>query len=186
MVGEIRDRETADIAVRSALTGHLVFSTLHTNDACEAIPRLLDMGVPPYLAASALRGIIAQRLVRRICPACKEPYPPGPEDIFELKRELGDIGKPTLYHGAGCRECRQTGFKGRTAIAELLLVTDDLRECILERASASDIRRVAGPRMMTMAQAGSKKVIDGLTTPEEVLRVTQRDEVYEEPEGESD
>lgn len=185
MVGEIRDRETADIAVRSALTGHLVFSTLHTNDACEAIPRLLDMGVPPYLAASALRGIIAQRLVRRICPSCKEAHETSRGDMLQLRRELGDIGEPVLYHGAGCRECRHTGFRGRTAIAELLLVEDRLRDAILSRSSAAAIRKEVGPRMLTMCQAGCRKVVAGITTAEEVLRVTQRDEIYEERDEDS-
>jgi len=185
MVGEIRDRETADIAVRSALTGHLVFSTLHTNDACEAIPRLLDMGVEPYLAASALRGIIAQRLVRQICTSCKKPKAVDPEELARLRQELGDIGEPVLHEGAGCRECRNTGFKGRTAIAELLLVDDDLREAILRRSAAAEIRRKVGHRMLTMCQVGCRKVIEGLTTAEEVLRVTTLDESYHEPEAAS-
>ena len=180
MVGEIRDRETADIAIRSALTGHLVFSTLHTNDACEAIPRLLDMGVEPYLAASALRGIIAQRLVRKICPHCGEPLDNGSEELARMRQEVGDVGEPQLYRGKGCRECRNTGFKGRTAIVELLLAGEGLRECILQRSSAAAIRDTVGPRMLTMRQAGCHKVLKGITTPEEVLRVTQLDEVYED------
>jgi len=180
MVGEIRDTETAEIAVRSALTGHLVFSTLHTNDACEAIPRLLDMGVEPYLAASALRGIMAQRLVRKICLSCKEPAQTSPEQLAGLRQGLGEIGEPTLYHGKGCRECRHTGFLGRTAIAELLWVDDRVRDCILHRASAVKIRQEAGPRMLAMRQAGCRKVLRGVTTPEEVLRVTQLDETYED------
>jgi len=180
MVGEIRDRETADIAVRAALTGHLVFSTLHTNDACEAIPRLLDMGVEPYLAASALRGIVAQRLVRQICEACKRPRQVSAEEMEQLRQELGDIGAPTLYSGAGCRECRSTGFKGRTVIAELLLVGDRLRDAILRRASAAEIRKAVEPRMLTMSQSGCRKVLAGITTPEEVLRVTHLEEPYNE------
>ena len=181
MIGEIRDTETAEIAVRSALTGHLVFSTLHTNDACEAIPRLLDMGVEPYLAASALRGIMAQRLVRKICLSCKEPVQTSPEQLAGLRRELGEIGAPVLYHGRGCRECRQTGFRGRTAIAELLLVDDRVRDCILHRASAVMIRENAGPGMLAMRQGGCRKVLEGVTTPEEVLRVIQFDEIHEDP-----
>jgi type II secretion system protein E len=178
MVGEIRDRETADTAVRSALTGHLVFSTLHTNDACEAIPRLLDMGVEPYLAASALRGIVAQRLVRRICTACREPRRPSSQELARLREELGEFEDPSLYHGRGCAECMHTGFKGRTAIAEILLVDDALREAILARTPASEIRRGIGERMLSMRKAGCRKVLRGVTTAEEVLRVTRVDETY--------
>ena len=184
MVGEIRDAETADIAVRSALTGHLVFSTLHTNDACEAIPRLLDMGVEPYLAASALRGIVAQRLVRRICENCKEPVTPSAEQLTRLRRELGEIGEPTLYGGRGCRECNQTGFRGRTAIAEILPLDAQLRDDILQRAPAAVIRQRVAPRMLTMREAGCRAVLQGVTTAEEVLRVTQMDEIYEDLEAE--
>ena len=184
MVGEIRDRETADITIRAALTGHLVFSTLHTNDACEAIPRLLDMGVEPYLAASALRGIIAQRLVRKICLPCKEPLQASAEQLARLRQEMGDIPQPVLYHGRGCRECRNTGFRGRTSIAELLLVDDQIRDSILQRAPATQIRKNVGSRMLTMRQAGCRKVVSGITTAEEVLRVTQSDETYEYPDAE--
>ncbi len=183
MIGEVRDKETAEIAVRSALTGHLVFTTLHTNDACEAILRLLDMGVEPYLAASALRGIVGQRLVRKICLACKEPLPARQDELARLREELGEIGQPVLYHGRGCRECRQTGFKGRIAIGELLLVDDRLREAILKRASAAEIRKGPGSGMLTMRQAGCRKVLRGITTAEEVLRVTQLDEMYENGGG---
>jgi type II secretory ATPase GspE/PulE/Tfp pilus assembly ATPase PilB-like protein len=175
MVGEIRDRETADIAVRSALTGHLVFSTLHTNDACEAIPRLLDMGVEPYLAASALRGIVGQRLVRTLCTECKQERAPRKEELERLQMEMGDIEGLTLYHATGCRECRNTGFHGRTAIAELLLIDDAVRDAMLRRASAAQIRQMAGPKMLTMRDAGCRKVLQGVTTAEEVLRVTQAD-----------
>lgn len=184
MVGEIRDTETADIAIRSALTGHLVFSTLHTNDACEAIPRLLDMGVEPYLAASALRGIVAQRLVRRICPSCKESRLARPEELAPLRQELGELEAAELSHGKGCRACKQTGFVGRTAIAELLLIDERLQEAILRRAPAAQIRELAGPTMMTMRRAGCRKVLRGLTTAEEVLRVTQLDEMHEDLEAE--
>jgi len=184
MVGEIRDRETADIAIRSALTGHLVFSTLHTNDACEAIPRLLDMGVEPYLVASALRGIIAQRLVRKVCPYCREPLDHGSDELIRLRQEVGEVAEAQLYHGKGCRECRNTGFKGRTAIVELLLAGESLRDCILQCSSAAAIRNTVGPQMLTMRQAGCYKVLRGITTAEEVLRVTQLDEVYEEPGAE--
>jgi len=185
MVGEIRDSETADIAVRAALTGHLVFSTLHTNDACEAIPRLLDMGVEPYLAASALRGILAQRLVRKICPACKAALRPGPDELAMLREEMGGMPEAVLYRGAGCRECKQTGYIGRTALAELLVVNERVRECILRRSSAAQIRRIVGPDMLTMRKAGLRKVLAGETTAEEVVRVTQLDELYGEQAFES-
>ncbi|MFO8008156.1 MAG: GspE/PulE family protein [Candidatus Brocadiia bacterium] len=181
MVGEIRDKETADIAVRAALTGHLVFSTLHTNDACEAVPRLLDMGVEPYLAASALRGIVAQRLVRKICPECREPDPEGLEQLRRLGVAPGDDDGGQLYRGAGCRQCRNTGFTGRTAIGELLVTDDQIQDLILNRASAAEIRRCVGPRMLSMREAGVRKVLRGITTAEEVLRVTQLDEPYERP-----
>jgi type II secretory ATPase GspE/PulE/Tfp pilus assembly ATPase PilB-like protein len=176
MVGEVRDRETADIAVRSALTGHLVFSTLHTNDACEAIPRLLDMGVEPYLAASALRGIVAQRLVRNICPDCRQRHEPLPDELAQLSYLVGDRGDVTLYEGAGCRECRRTGYRGRTAIAELVMVNDAVRASILRRAPASEVRQALGPGAVTMREAGLRKVLEGRTTAAEVLRVTQMDE----------
>jgi len=176
MIGEIRDGETADIAVRSALTGHLVFSTLHTNDACEAIPRLLDMGVEPYLAASALRGILGQRLVRKTCLSCREPHSAASEELARLRAEVGDVEEAVLYQAKGCRECRHSGFSGRTAIAELLIVDEGVRESILQRASAAQIRRDVGRRMTSMRQAGCRKVLRGITTAEEVLRVTQLDE----------
>jgi len=169
--------------VTSALTGHLVFSTLHTNDACEAIVRLLDMGVEPYLAASALRGIVAQRLVRKVCPACKEPEQPTEEELARIRKDLGEVDARVLYRGKGCRECRGTGYRGRTAIAELLLVDEDVREAILARASASEIRARAGPKMLTMRQAGCAKVLRGTTTAEEVLRTTRLDTMYEEHDG---
>jgi len=183
MVGEIRDKETADIAVRSALTGHLVFSTLHTNDACEAIPRLLDMGVEPYLAASALRGIVAQRLVRRICTNCKEEVEATPDQLIRLGLDPADAAGRRLHRGAGCRECRNTGFSGRTAIGELLVTDGSVQELILNRASAAAIRRRAGADMLSMREAGSRKVLAGETTADEVLRVTQLDERYDAENG---
>jgi general secretion pathway protein E len=177
LVGEIRDRETAEIAVHAALTGHLVFSTLHTNDASGAVTRLLEMGIEDFLLASAILGIIAQRLVRRICPECRTPVPPGYKmEEWRLIRDSMDWGtKPEqLFTGQGCPACAQTGYQGRTGIYEFLLVDDAIRPLILQRADASTLRqRAVGQGMKTMAADGWDKVAQGVTTVEEVLRVTQ-------------
>lgn len=173
MVGEIRDLETAEIAIRAALTGHLVFSTLHTNDAPGAATRLLDMGVESYLASSSVEGVLAQRLVRIICPKCKEPY--SPEDECLLKMGLDKKDKPnlTLYRGKGCDNCKSTGYYGRTGIFELLLIDEEIKRLILERASSDIIRDQAiSSGMRTLREAGWEKVLSGITTVEEVLRVT--------------
>jgi len=174
LVGEIRDRETAEIAVQSALTGHLVFSTVHTNDAAGAVTRLEDMGVEGFLIASAVIGIMAQRLVRRVCPDCAAPAPPDPA----LLRSLG--ADPTLVGdyraGTGCEACSHTGFRGRVGIFELLPVTDEIRGLILSRASAGTIREAAvRAGMRTMRRDGLDKAAQGRTTPAEVLRVTQEE-----------
>jgi len=189
MVGEIRDRETADIAMRSALTGHLVLSSLHTNDAAESVTRLMDMGVEPYLIASTFRGALAQRLVRKVCAACRRAVEPTPQEREQLERELGNPAQPpaapangaparapappVFYRGAGCTECKQTGFRGRTAILELLLADDTLREFVVRRATAAEIRDHMARRVRSMRQSGWLKVAQGMTTPEEVLRATQ-------------
>jgi len=173
MVGEIRDIETADIAINSALTGHLVFSTLHTNDAPGAVTRLLDMGVENFLVSSSIIGVLAQRLVRVICPLCKEPFVP-PQEIIE-KIELLEIHTKT-YHGTGCEECRNTGYKGRTGIFELMIMTEEIRQQILEKASAGLIRQKAVSKgMRVLRENGWQKVNQGITTIEEVLRVTQEE-----------
>ncbi len=173
MVGEIRDRDTADIAIRAALTGHLVFSTLHTNDAAGAVTRLIDMGVEPFLLASSLEGILAQRLVRKICPKCKETYHP---DEILLKSFNGaakiDAGTP-FYHGAGCSECNQTGMTGRVGIFELLRVTGKLRELIATRPTTEQIVREAPADHISMVHDGIAKVLQGVTTPEEIFRVAK-------------
>ncbi len=172
LVGEIRDPETVDIAIQAALTGHLVFSTLHTNDAPSAIPRLLDMGAEPYLVASVLAAVLAQRLVRRLCPHCRVPYHPTPADLAAL-------GVPTppdtpLWRGRGCDHCRGTGYRGRLGIYELFVLTDDLRSLILRRASSRDLRRLALDHgMRPLRLDGWSKACQGLTTVDEVLRVTQ-------------
>jgi general secretion pathway protein E len=171
MVGEIRDIETAEMAVHSALTGHLVFSTLHTNDAPGAVTRLLDMGTEGFLVSSSLIGVLAQRLVRVICPVCKEPFTPN-QKILE-KVEVAFASTET-YHGAGCEECRHTGYKSRTGIFELMIMNEDIKELVLGRASSDAIREMAvSGGMHLLRESGWQKVREGITTVEEVLRVTQ-------------
>jgi general secretion pathway protein E/type IV pilus assembly protein PilB len=176
LVGEIRDSETAEIAVQSSLTGHLVFSTLHTNDAPGALTRLVDMGVEPYLVASSLEAVLAQRLVRLICPGCRRPVPTP--DGAAIRRELGKSVPEVLYSGAGCRACQGTGYHGRSGIFELMIVTEEIRAMILERASSGEIRKVAQAQgMHSLRDDGWRHVIAGTTTIEEVLRST-KDESY--------
>ena len=174
MVGEIRDNETADIAIRSALTGHMVFSTLHTNDAVGAITRLQDMHIEKYLLASSLEGILAQRLVRRTCKHCKVAYEPEAELFERLGRtkEVDGAGV-TFYRGAGCKHCRDTGFAGRAGIFELLPITDEVRRAILRGAGASEISGLTPDVHEPMRVDGFKKAVEGITTLEEILRVTQ-------------
>ncbi|MBI4638371.1 MAG: Flp pilus assembly complex ATPase component TadA, partial [Candidatus Rokubacteria bacterium] len=174
LVGEIRDLETAEIAIQAALTGHLVFSTLHTNDAPGAITRLQDMGVEPYLVSSVLEGVLAQRLVRRICKACRAPDAPSRSDLDAL----GIAAPPDtrLYRGRGCDECRGTGYRGRTGIYELFPITEEARSLILRRAPTPEIRRHAVEAgMVTLRLDGWAKACEGVTTIDEVLRVTQED-----------
>ena len=173
MVGEIRDRETADIAIRAALTGHLVFSTLHTNDAAGAVTRLIDMGVEPFLLASSLEGILAQRLVRELCPKCKEPYHPDENLLKNLGISAQAEPPVQFYHGAGCEECSQTGMSGRIGIFELLRITNRLRELIATRPTTEQIAREAPADHISMVHDGIGKVMQGLTTPEEVFRVAK-------------
>jgi len=171
MVGEIRDKETAQIAIRAALTGHLVLSTLHTNDAAGAISRLIDMGIEPFLIASSVIGVLAQRLVRIICSGCKEQYSPG-EEIYE-KLGLSKENKIYLYRGKGCLLCRHTGYKGRIGIFELMAVDDSLRELIAKSRPTAEIRQATKKSgMKTLQQDGYDKVLKGITTLDEVLRVT--------------
>jgi len=183
MVGEIRDRDTAEIAIRAALTGHLVFSTLHTNDSAGSINRLLDMGIEPFLVASSVEGIVAQRLIRRLCPKCRKPV-----EIDDAKRRFlrlegfptGRLETHTIYEPAGCDACRNSGFKGRTGIYEILIVDDHIRPLIVSRAASSDIKREALKHgLRTLRDDGWKKVLDGITTVEEVLRVSEEDEGLE-------
>ena len=171
MVGEIRDAQTADVAIQAALTGHLVFSTVHTNDAAGAITRLLDMGVENYLISSALLGILAQRLVRVICRTCIEPIEVAPALIAEIDNPGQDSIK--AFHGKGCKECNHTGFRGRAGIYELLVVDETVRQLILTKATSQTIRESARKKgMTTLREDGWKKVAKGITTVEEVLRVT--------------
>ncbi|MDD8050107.1 MAG: GspE/PulE family protein [Verrucomicrobiota bacterium] len=177
MIGEIRDGETADIAIRAALTGHLVFSTLHTNDSAGAMTRLLDMGIEPFLVASSIEGIIAQRLVRRICPACREPIELDKNLLKRSGFPEDEIDDAVLYHGTGCEKCRKLGFRGRSAIFEILLMTDEVRKLVIERKDASSIKNLALTQgMRTLRDDGWRKMKEGITTLEEVLRVSQEDE----------
>lgn len=172
MVGEIRDTETADIAVRSAITGHLVFSTLHTNTAVGSIARLMDLGVEPFLLSSALLGVLSQRLVRKICLACKTARDASPEQLAYL----GKKEKLKLYHGAGCKKCRMSGYIGRVGLFELVIIDDKLKHMITERAPEDELRKVArqaGAR--DIREDGIAKMLAGVTTLEEVIRVTQGD-----------
>jgi len=177
MVGEVRDAETARIAVQSALTGHLVFSTLHTNDAPGAITRMLDIGIEPYLVSSSIVGVMAQRLVRLICERCKVQYEPTDEELREVGIEPSSLQEKRLWRGKGCSHCLGTGYWDRTAIFEVLVMDDDIREMVLRRASSNEIKQVAVEKkgMKTLRMDGASKVLQGLTTPEEVMRVTQLD-----------
>ncbi len=177
MIGEIRDLETAQIAVQASLTGHLVLSTLHTNDATSSISRLLDMRVEDYLLTSTVTGILAQRLVRTLCPHCREPHPINRELLARLGAEaVEEAADRTVYRAVGCKKCRGTGFHGRTMIMELLPITDAIRNLILSHAESQELRRVAvSEGMRTMYDDGIRKVLAGITTIEEVLRVTREE-----------
>jgi general secretion pathway protein E len=178
MVGEIRDRDTAEISIQSALTGHLVFSTVHTNDAVGAITRLQDMGVENYLIASCLDGVLAQRLVRQICPDCKTPVQADPKALEELEIDVRRTDELTVFKGAGCRKCGKTGYRGRIGIYELAEITERMKNLIVEKASANILKRAArNEGMRTLREDGWAKVRSGVTTIEEVMRVTQLDEI---------
>jgi type II secretory ATPase GspE/PulE/Tfp pilus assembly ATPase PilB-like protein len=173
MVGEIRDRETAQIAVQAALTGHLVFSTLHTNDAPGAITRLLDMGLEPFLITSTVTGVLAQRLVRSLCPQCRTPYEATPEDLAALRLTASELTQPLMKPG-GCEACQGIGFKGRNGVFELLVMSEALAPLILERASVTELRAKARAEgMRTLREDGIAKARAGVTTVEEMIRETQ-------------
>jgi general secretion pathway protein E len=174
MIGEIRDLETAEIAIQASLTGHLVLSTLHTNDAASAVTRLIDMGIEPYLISSSVVGVMAQRLLRVICPECKRPY--QPQDLREVETELRKIekGDIQLYQGAGCEACLNTGYIGRSGIFELLLMDDNIKDLVIQRRGAHIIKQAALAKgMITLREDGLRRALVGMTTLEEVYRVTQ-------------
>jgi general secretion pathway protein E len=174
LVGEIRDSETAEIAIQSALTGHLVFSTLHTNDSAGAITRLRDMGIEPFLIASSVNVIMAQRLVRIICPDCKEEYVPPPEMLMRIGVPEEQCHDRTVFRGRGCSKCHQTGFKGRCGIYEMMIMSQDMKALVLQTSDANQIKRKAVEEgMITLQKDGANKVLQGITTIEEVYRVSQ-------------
>jgi type II secretory ATPase GspE/PulE/Tfp pilus assembly ATPase PilB-like protein len=184
MVGEIRDQETADIAIRASLTGHLVFSTLHTNDAPSAFTRLTDMGIEPFLIASSVEAVQAQRLIRTICTHCKTEQKVDEQYLHKIGFPADQIGTAKFWHGVGCEECRQLGYQGRKGIYELLAVTENIRPLIMNRANATAIAQAAIENgMRTLRTDGWNKVMAGETTIEEILRVTQIEEHFESLSG---
>ena len=173
MVGEIRDLETAQMAIQASLTGHLVFSTLHTNDAVGTLTRLMDMGVAPFLIASTLEAVLAQRLVRRICRHCRMPYESSAAILSQAGLDRVTPGTRRFYHGRGCDHCNQTGYQGRLGLFEWLRVTEPIRELVLQQAPAPLIRRQAvGQGMRTLREDGLRGVLDGETTLEEIVKHT--------------
>jgi general secretion pathway protein E len=174
LVGEIRDRETAEIAIQSSLTGHLVFSTLHTNDAASAITRIIDMGIEPFLVSSSVIAIIAQRLVRVLCPECKEEYTPDDKSLLKVGIDRDMLAGRSIYRNVGCPECMNTGYRGRMAIFEMMVLGDHMKKLILKTSDSNLIRRDAVKAgMTTLLGDGARKVLDGVTTIEEVFRVTR-------------
>jgi general secretion pathway protein E len=177
MVGEMRDRETAEIAIQAALTGHVVFSTLHTNDAASGVARMVDMGVEPYLVSATVLGILAQRLVRVVCDGCAVDAPPQPEIVAEFGRPPTDVPRPRFRRGAGCAACGGTGYRGRTGIYELMHLNDEVRGRVLAAAPVAELRALAERNgLVSLRSAGWAKACAGVTTIDEVLRVT-RDEL---------
>ncbi len=176
MVGEIRDLDTGAIAVKAALTGHLVLSTLHTNDAPSSVDRLIDMGVAPFLVASSVNCIVAQRLLRRVCTKCREPEPPHEELLRELQLEPSALEGNTVYRAKGCSECHDTGYKGRTGIYEVFSMSSRLKKMILDRCSTAELKQVAMEEgMLSLRKDALRKMLLGDTSPEEVLRETAAD-----------
>jgi type IV pilus assembly protein PilB len=181
LVGEIRDLDVAEVAIQAALTGHLVFSTLHTNDAPSAITRLIDMGVKPFLVASSIQAIMAQRLVRKICTECKEIDPdPDPRTLKLLGFTPKEVENSTFYIGRGCNQCNGTGYRGRQGIFELLEMNNTIRQMAFDRSSLSDIRKASiAAGMKTLLEDGRRKIRNGITTPEELVRITQSFDSFE-------
>jgi type IV pilus assembly protein PilB len=177
LVGEIRDQETAKIAIEASLTGHLVFSTLHTNDAPSSIARLLDLGLEPFLVTASLEGVIAQRLVRKVCNNCKSEYTPSEEQLMELELRPDDVVGKRFYYGKGCDNCNNTGYKGRMGIYEIMLLDDEMRDMIIKHASTQVLRAESRKRgMRTLRMSGLLAIYDGVTTIEEVVRETIMEE----------
>jgi type IV pilus assembly protein PilB len=177
LVGEIRDLETAQIAVQSALTGHIVFSTLHTNDAPGTITRLRDMGLEPFLITATLEGVLAQRLVRKICEDCRTEFEPSPEMLMELNLRPEDVRGKKFYYGKGCDRCNNTGHRGRTGLYELLTMNDDIRDLISEGASTDELRVACRQQgMATLRESGMRAIYKGITTIDEVVRETILDD----------
>ncbi len=177
LIGEVRDLETAQISVQASLTGHLVFSTLHTNDAPSSIARLLDLGLESFLVTATLEGIVAQRLVRRICENCKEEYQPTEEQLMELALRPDDVKGRIFYYGKGCEYCNNTGYRGRLAIFEIMIMDDELRELVMKHASTNILRNAARQRgMRTLRESGLLAIYDGVTTIEEVVKETIAEE----------
>ncbi|MGL5097486.1 MAG: GspE/PulE family protein, partial [Planctomycetia bacterium] len=173
LVGEIRDFETAQIAIQSSLTGHLVFSTLHTNDAVGAVTRLRDMGVPPFLITATVEGVLAQRLVRKICVNCREEFHPTPEMLMELGLMPDMVKGRKFYHGRGCEKCNNSGCKGRTGLYELFAVNDEMRQLVLDGANKEDLSAAAKRNGMTgLRESGLRAIFEGTTTIDEVARET--------------
>jgi len=177
MVGEIRDFETAEIAINASLTGHLVFSTLHTNDAPSSVTRLVDLGVEPFLVSSSVICVVAQRLVRRVCKECKSEYVPDELELKGFDLTTADLPNGKLWHGDGCEACFKTGYTGRTAIHEVLPITEHIKQQIVEKVAAGEIKRdaVQSGGLRTLRMDGVRKAILGQTTLEEIAAITQRD-----------
>ena len=176
MIGEIRDLETAEIAINSSLTGHLVLSTIHTNDAAGAFPRLTDIGCEPFLIATSLLGVISQRLVRVLCPHCKQPHVPSEADAANLDMPLETAKRARIHKAVGCDKCNYKGYLGRTLIQELLIVSEEIRTLVMQRKDSGAIKKMAVEQgMKTFRDHGIEKVLNGITTIEEVLSNTQTD-----------
>jgi len=176
MIGEIRDLETASIAINASLTGHLVFSTLHTNDAPSAVARLVDIGTAPFLVSSSVRAIVAQRLVRRLCPKCKEPHELTAAEIRALRLDPSQAQGTNAMRAKGCDQCRHIGYKGRLGIFEMFVINDDVRFMINDKASTIQLRKKARELgMRTLREDGVRKVLAGVTTAEEVISATMAD-----------
>ena len=177
LVGETRDLETAEIAIQASLTGHIVFTTLHTNDAPSAITRLRDMGIPTFLITATIEGVLAQRLVRKLCVNCKTPYTPSPELIMELGLSLEEGASLPFFYGKGCDKCNNTGYKGRMGVFELLIMNDTLREMVVSEVSLDEFRNACRKfGMRTLRESGLKAIHEGLTSIEDIVRETILDD----------